>query len=1010
MRVLALSPLGLEYRIKRHQDDPTAWSETDYSATSGQGHRPQTTKPTVTMNATREIFIRESEALIDELTGRLDKGEPIGSFSPSIYDTAWLARIRTRDTPSHWLFPQSFIFLLRTQEPDGGWSGNGSQIDGILSTLASLVALKEHHATHVEPQIVNGFHPEDGLEECITKAENILSTRLQQWDVEATVHVGFEVVVPALLNALEIDHGTKFDFHGRQKLLSLNRQKLSKLRPEIVYGPQITTLVHSLEALVGCIDFDRVAHHLDQHGSMLASPASTAAYLMHSNKWDDRAEAYLRTVVSSGSGAGSGGVPGAFPSATFELSWILSTLLKATPSLAELPQALQIGQYLKDQLDSHGGVVGWDTALLEDADDTAKVLLSCSLLGLPSSPKRMIDKFEGPDHFRTYQYERNGSFSTNCNVLTALLHSQTPADYLKQIIKVTKFSCREYLSGTINDKWNLYDGYSIMLLAQALSKLLQTWDTGMLIDLPEDLIREQVALVASHILVQTLQQQRSDGSWRWNTASRETSAYAILTIKSLASLPWVQHLDAQVQTAVTRASAYLILNYDKWDSNEHLWVAKTTYALPPVAKAYIIAALCADTSYDWGHRVTSLFTVPGPKQLAMASFFSRLPMFFSDAPWHLEADLALGSLYKSQLSRLTTGVFPPNPCKETNNKYLDYIPFTWIATNRKNGFPLAKSILWEMMKISVLIYQLDELMETACGQLYVHENGMEQLRAVVQEACTFRDDDPPYKNEHGCETNGTTTILQATRTALQNFTSHVLSDPSVTKSAPHIRNQLRRLLLTSILAHVDHEEQNILFREKGAVPGGYHDWIQSTSAPNTQAPWTILFFTFLASQKGEPFVQGPKEEYLFAAVTRHLSALCRQQNDYGSVVRDRREGNLNSVDFFLSSSKTENCSSDDATPTGGSGASDAAHANGTGAVKPGKGDDDIEKAKQDLLYIINHERDCLHLTLARLQVEMIGREEKKGKKKMKCLMTFVDTVELYGQIYGARDISNKVIR
>ena len=94
-----------------------------------------------------------------------------------------------------------------------------------------------------------------------------------------------------------------------------------------------------------------------------------------------------------------------------------------------------------------------DTALLDDADDTAKVLLSCSLLGLTTSPKRMIEKFEGADHFRTYQHERNGSFSTNCNVLTALLHSQTPADYHDQITKIVKFLCREYLSGTINDKW-----------------------------------------------------------------------------------------------------------------------------------------------------------------------------------------------------------------------------------------------------------------------------------------------------------------------------------------------------------------------------------------------------------------------------------------------------------------------------------------------------------------------------------------------------------------------------
>ncbi|KAK0701337.1 hypothetical protein B0T21DRAFT_455875 [Apiosordaria backusii] len=819
-------------------------------------------------------------------------------------------------------------------KPDGGWPVHESEIDGVLNTLAALVALKEHHAAHLEPQIINGFHP-DSLEKRIVRAEKILSARLKQWDVETTVHVGFEVVVPALLKALEADE-TKFDFPGRQKLMLLNQQKLSKLRPEIVYGPQMTTLLHSLEALVGCIDFDRVSHHLDQHGSMLASPASTAAYLMHSSKWDDRAEAYLRTVVSSGSGAGGGGVPGAFPSATFELSWILSTLLKATPSLAKLPQAVR---------DSHDGVLGWDTALLDDADDTAKVLLSCTLLSLPTSPRRMIEKFEGGDHFRTYQYERNGPFSTNCNVLIALLHYQTLTDYHNQITKVAKFLCREYLSGTINDKWNLCDGYCLMLLAQALSKLLQVWDSGMLTNLPEDLIREQVPIVMSHTLVQTLQLQCSDGSWRPMTASRETTAYAILTIRCLASLPWISRFDTQIQTAVRRGSAYLILNYDKWDLNEYIWVAKATYALPPVARAYIVAAICADTSYDWGRKVVELFTVPDAKIIAMASFYERLPMFASDAPWLLEIDLALGSLYGAKLSRVVTSVFPPNLGKETNNRYLDYIPFTWIATNRKNGFPLSKSALWEMMKISVLIYQLDELMETVCGQLYQQDGMVKEL-----------------------------------------WCNHLFA--SVNSSVNHE-------LITSILAHVDHEQQNIHFRQfkTGSDPTTmpYHSWIQTTLAPNTQAPWTLLFFACLATSsdslsgtaKKEAFFRGAKEGYLAGAVTRRLSALCRQKNDYGSVLRDRQEGNLNSVDFLTQDRK---CGSD---------ASDAGF--------------DLQQAKKDLLYVAEHEKECLDPTLAKLKVEMMSKERKGGKEKMQALQTFVDTVELYGQIYCARDISNKQV-
>lgn len=38
--------------------------------------------------------------------------------------------------------------------------------------------------------------------------------------------------------------------------------------------------------------------------------------------WDDEAEAYLKRVVSIGPGRGSGGVPGAFPTTYFEMTWV----------------------------------------------------------------------------------------------------------------------------------------------------------------------------------------------------------------------------------------------------------------------------------------------------------------------------------------------------------------------------------------------------------------------------------------------------------------------------------------------------------------------------------------------------------------------------------------------------------------------------------------------------------------------------------------------------------------
>jgi hypothetical protein len=90
---------------------------------------------------------------------------------------------------------------------------------------------------------------------------------------------------------------------------------------KILESDHPTTLLHSLEGFIGKIDFDKISHRKVE-GSMLASPSSTAAYLMYSTEWDHEAAAYLRKVFENGSGKGCGGFPSAFPSEIFEISWV----------------------------------------------------------------------------------------------------------------------------------------------------------------------------------------------------------------------------------------------------------------------------------------------------------------------------------------------------------------------------------------------------------------------------------------------------------------------------------------------------------------------------------------------------------------------------------------------------------------------------------------------------------------------------------------------------------------
>jgi hypothetical protein len=242
---------------------------------------------------------------------------PFSTFTPAIYDTAWLSMVH-RASPDgngkiEWLFPYCWTYILDTQLEDGSWPSYAAPIDGILNTLASLLALLTRQKKCSPQSDVAPL-----LAERITSAIHGLQRLLDVWDIASAVHVGFEVLVPRLLHQLSSVHNVQLSFAAQPKLDALYANKIRKFRPEMVYADVSTTLIHLLEALVGMLDFDRVRHHCSSRNGLFGLPAATAAYLMNVGVWDEGAEKYLRSVVACYGGA----VPSAFPTETFEVSWV----------------------------------------------------------------------------------------------------------------------------------------------------------------------------------------------------------------------------------------------------------------------------------------------------------------------------------------------------------------------------------------------------------------------------------------------------------------------------------------------------------------------------------------------------------------------------------------------------------------------------------------------------------------------------------------------------------------
>jgi hypothetical protein len=282
------------------------------------------------------------------------------SMSASVYDTAWVSMVQKPvEGENVWLFPESFRAICEAQTPEGGWDG-ADTIDEIVNTLACLLSLKRHQRE--EPESVD-------VADRVDRATQYISKKLTGWDVMSTERDAFEILIPTILDLLETE-GLRLVFPDSEKLRQLNQRKMSNVDVGLLYKYP-STILHSLESFIGTIDFNKMSDHL-VGGSMMASPSSTAAYLMNVSTWDESAEEYLRDAVENGRRNGEGMVTNVYPISAFEFAWVfpsISSLMQATCNLLE--NGLEVDALYRDKisnilggyLEEGEGLVGFGTLL-----------------------------------------------------------------------------------------------------------------------------------------------------------------------------------------------------------------------------------------------------------------------------------------------------------------------------------------------------------------------------------------------------------------------------------------------------------------------------------------------------------------------------------------------------------------------------------------------------------------------------------------------------------------------
>jgi hypothetical protein len=664
-------------------------------------------------------------------------------------------------------------------------------------------------------------------------------------------------------------------------------------------------------------------------------------------------------------------------------------------------------------------VAGFAPGILADADDTARVLLTLELLGTEVDFYPLMKHFRNGSFFKTYEHERNPSFSANCNVLLALVESSHALQHIDTIEEVAAYLLECWKAGSIKDKWNSSPRYSNMLLVLALTRLFLRYDKGDFHGPLQVSLSRDIIICLSQILSRTLIEQHPDGSW---DSSLEVTAYSVLTISRMMLLPYVDKLKIDhIAPALRRGCGYLIDHqHDPVQPRreDYVWIEKVSYVSSFLRKVYTVAAIHASRKQSpCSERLVSLFQ-PLPTTHELKVLLLATPLCKeSPVPF---MDLALlEAHYWSQLLREKSSMIFKSPISSDGQKLFHLIPLIFTSCNQRAGLVLSTNTLWNMIHFSLLVYQVDALMESTAIRMSDAE--LDEVLLRLDRSCSLartafqlpqRVSNGSSAQTAGVQPDDLKTIpLNKSRVEnlmhlLLPFINHVLGHPQVLQAPVEIQRELADELYRFLLAHVEHIRANLtrtrintLAANSGHQPRQltYYRWVHSIGSADTSCPLAAVFFLCLISKHGSFCFQHPKAQYLSRTVAHHLSVICRQYNDYGSAVRDHEEGNLNSLDFLdfqqeaqangaVSELRTSNsvCSSVSDTQLFPRAACTS------------------QSAKDSLMEVAEFERSCMELALQRLEDAACTLDA------LKQFRVFVDVTDLFGHVYILKDLTGKV--
>lgn len=528
----------------------------------------------------------------------------------------------------------------------------------------------------------------------------------------------------------------------------------------------------------------------------------------------------------------------------------------------------------------------------------------------------------------------------------------------------------------------------------------------------EGFLHTRGPIMVLQIIARLLSTQNSNGTWGEEASGCiETTSLALLTLSAVIHLPFVVLLVTDIRQALERGRDVLLLHVlsdHKMASQKNaLWMRYTVFHDKYRQEAYALAAAEKMLTF----KAPESRPIPFPdktthKTFALASFFHALPKLSKESFTMLKIAAIESSFYVRKLKSMRHDIFPRTKAKEMD-KYFDYIPIMWtISSFAKRAF-VPPFLIWDISVLSMYIFLVDEYMEGQIAEFTSAE--LQELRTGIERVFDQELEFNPLASHVAQRQDSLSKDVAEALTVFERWARYHMTYSSLTSASPtdllNLRLESKNYLLHHLTQIIDN--QRLAAQSPFTIASPFHaprmgfaPWLHLVGSGHIGAPIGMVWFAACVGHKlrgaGRDCFSTVKQKLMIWNANSHAGKQLRMFNDYGSVVRDAAERNLNSINFpeFFHYSSSERIQSADPNEM---------------FTSEQKTIDwfEVAQRKQMLLEAAMHERRCTDREMNELYKELKA-DSIAGRILASWIEVYYAGGDLFSDMYLLRDVTNSI--